>query len=785
MTHEIAMTLGILIVAVALFIHGRLRMDLVALMTLAALTLTGLVGYKEALSGFSNPAVVTVWAVFILSAGLSKTGVAGVLGRQILKLSGTSELRLLLVIMGTSAFLSAFMNNVGVAALLLPVTMDIARQTGTPPSKLLMPLAYSSLLGGLTTLIGTPPNILVADSLRTMGLQPFGLFDYTPVGGAVLLAGILFLATIGRRILPSRDMARESASNHHQDFRKLYDLEEQLYMVSLGKDAKLAGRTLAQSRLGISLGLNVIAIIRDGRTLPAPGADTMLEAGDRLVVQGNAKRIQKLQQRTHFELANGIQDVEALNGQEMELAELTLGPQSALAGRTLREAAFRTRFKVNVLAVVRPNGEETTRRLADYTLDPHDRLLVQGPKARIQALRESEEFTVSSGENASVYQLRERLLAIRIPADSILVGKNLSQSRFRMAYGFTVLEIMRDGERLPAPAPTEILKAGDILLVQGSPETFATLQGLRALQLEQTKPEALAKLESERSGLFETALAPRSKLAGKTPRELHFRQKYGVAILAIWREGRVYRANLADTRLRPGDALLLYGPRGQFKWLADEGEFLLLSETEEELAAVDSRKAPLAALIMGSVAVAALTGWLHISIAAVIGATLMVLSKCLTMEDAYKNIDWKSVFLIACMLPLGVAMEQTGAAAYLAEGMVGVVSGYGPYAVAAGLYILTSLATQIIPTAALVVLMSPIAYNTAISLDISPYSLMMVVAMSASASFGSPVSHPANVLVMGPGGYRFIDYTKLGMPLTLIVFIVVLLLTPILWPFHP
>ncbi|HSM58590.1 MAG TPA: SLC13 family permease, partial [Candidatus Sulfomarinibacteraceae bacterium] len=205
MTLPMALTFIILIIAVALFASGRLRMDLVALLVLSSLAVAGLVTPAEALSGFSNPAVVTVWAVFILSAGLSRTGVANVVGKQVLRLAGEGDLQLLVVIMVTAGAMSAFMNNVGVVALLLPVVMDVARRTGRAPSSLLIPLSFGALLGGLTTVIGTPPNILASDALRDAGFGAFGFFDFTPVGGAVALAGVLFMATVGRRLLPTQD----------------------------------------------------------------------------------------------------------------------------------------------------------------------------------------------------------------------------------------------------------------------------------------------------------------------------------------------------------------------------------------------------------------------------------------------------------------------------------------------------------------------------------------------------------------------------------------------------
>ena len=268
-------------------------------------------------------------------------------------------------------------------------------------------------------------------------------------------------------------------------------------------------------------------------------------------------------------------------------------------------------------------------------------------------------------------------------------------------------------------------------------------------------------------GLVEVVLSPRTTLAGKTLRQIHFRDKYGLSVLAIWREGRAYRSNLRDMALRFGDALLLYGPRERLQVLGAEPDFLVLTEAAQEAPRLN--KAPIALLIMAAVLTPVILDWLPIAIAAVAGVVLMVLTRCLTMEEAYRSIEWKAVFLIAGMLPLGIAMEQTGAASFLAEGMVGLVGPLGPLAVMAGLFLLAALASQVMPNPAVAVLLAPIALNTANDLGISPYPLMMAVAVSASAAFLSPVGHSANVLVMGPGGYRFSDYTKVGIPLTLVV----------------
>jgi di/tricarboxylate transporter len=291
---------------------------------------------------------------------------------------------------------------------------------------------------------------------------------------------------------------------------------------------------------------------------------------------------------------------------------------------------------------------------------------------------------------------------------------------------------------------------------------------------------AQVELETEMVGLVEAVLSPHSTLVNKTLREIHFREKYGLSVLAIWRQGRAFRTDLAEIPLQFGDAFLLYGPRNKISLLVDEPDFLVLGEELEE--APRREKAPLAVIIMSAVVISVLVGWLPISIAAVAGAAIMVLTGCLQMEEAYRQIDWRAVFLIAGMLPLGIAMEQSGAAQFLAEGMVSVVGGMGTTALMAGLFILTSVASQFMPNPVVTVLMAPIAINTAVDLSLSPYALMMVVAIAASASFMSPVGHPANVLVMGPGGYRFSDYIKVGIPLTIVVLIVTLLVLPVFWP---
>jgi di/tricarboxylate transporter len=293
----------------------------------------------------------------------------------------------------------------------------------------------------------------------------------------------------------------------------------------------------------------------------------------------------------------------------------------------------------------------------------------------------------------------------------------------------------------------------------------------------------LGAFESERLTLMDATLDPRSRLAGKSVGELNFRERYDIELAGIWREGETIGTDLADERLQIGDALLLLGPRDKLKLLDDDSDFLILTPLGRK--PPDTRRAPLAALIMLGVVVSVMLGYTPIAVAAVVGGSIMVLTGCLNMEQAYRAIDWRAIFLIAGMLPLGTAMQETGAASYLAGQVMNLLGDAGPWPVIGGLYVVTAVATMIIPTAALVVLMSPIVLSAMGDLGLQPETAMMAIALAASASFTSPISHPANILVMGPGGYRFVDYLKIGVPLTLVIFVTVMFLLPIFWPLVP
>ena len=782
MTIEIAAVLTILFIAIVLFTTEKVRMDIVGLMVLVSLALFGLVTPSEALSGFSSPAVVTVWAVLILSAGLSKTGVATILGSRLLAIAGNSEARLVFAIMMTAGILSGFMNSIGVASLMLPVVIDVAHRTETPPSKLLMPLAFASLLGGVITLIGTPPNILVSDVLKANGLKPFGMFDYSPTGLVALVAGVIFMTLIGRHLLSGHDIEKDTMRRQPGKIDDFFALNERLFAVNLPPDSTLAEKTLAQSRLGSILGLNVIAIIRHGQTNLAPEPHFVLKSGDRLIVGGRVDRFTQISGKHQLMVEDESLPIEYLKSEEIEFAEVGISPRSNLLGTTLGEIGFREKYGLNVLAIWQ-NGVPRRTNLQNIELQQGDILLVQGHQHRLQMLMEDPNFLISRIELADVYQLHERLLSVRLPPGSDLAGKTLAESRLGEAYRFNILGIVREGIPLLIPKSDERLLPGDVLYIEGKPEDLETLRGLQELEYESALHMDIAQLESDQVGLTEAVVSPHSSLAGKTLRNIHFREKYGLTVLAIWREGRPYRSFLRDMALNFGDALLIFGAREKFRMLGADQEFLVLTQDAQE--APRLHKMPLAFLVMGAVLLSVVMEWVPIAIAAVTGAVLMIIFGCLTPDEAYRAIQWRAIFLIAGMLPLGIAMEKTGTANFIADQMIGLLGSAGPLVVMTGLFILAALSSQVMPNPAVAVLLAPIALNTANDLGISPYPLMMAVAISASAAFLSPVGHPANLLVMGPGAYRFSDYLKVGIPLTVVLLILMMLVIPLVWPFYP
>ncbi len=592
MTTENILVLAILGVSIVLFVSERLRVDLIAMLVLITLSLTGLVTPEEAFSGFSSPAVVTVWSVYIVSGALFRTGVADVLARFMLRIAGTSYVRILITIMLTVGLMSSFMNNIGAVAILLPAVVSVARRINVAPSRLLMPMAFTSLLGGNMTLIGTPPNILASSIMETYGgLEPFGFFDFTPIGAIVLATGVLYFVFVGRHLLPDR----------------------------------------------------------------TPGGDADL---------------------------------------------------------------------------------------------------------------------------SQVYSIREFLSEVRVRDNSQLHGKSLAESQLGEEYDLTVLQVRRV-DRPPLNPTQEIrLRSGDILLVEGAPDEI--LRASEALGLEGLADWKFDDFSEDNQNLVEITLSPQSSIRGQTLKEADFRARFGLNVLAIQRRGKSLVSQLADIPLNFGDALLIRGPQDKIELLRRDPEFLILDTPPLETRRLE--KAPLSILVLVGVLVAVSARILPVSTAMLIGAMLMVLTRVINMDEAFQSIEWKSVFLIAGMLPMGIAMQNTGTALLIAEGIIDLVGGLGPIWVLMGVFLMTALTTEVMSNAAATVLVVPIAIDAARSLSANPQTFVMAVVVAAATSFLMPIGHQANVLVFGPGGYRFFDYTRVGVWLNIIIFIIVAIFLPIVWP---
>ncbi|UCC54700.1 MAG: SLC13 family permease [Anaerolineaceae bacterium] len=594
MTLDIALTLLIILAAMVLFATEKLRVDVVAILVLISVGVLGLIPREELFSGFSNSAVITVWAVYMVSGGLFKTGVADTIGKAILKVAGNREAGLIAVIMLSAGLISAFMNNVGAVAMLMPAIVGISRQTKVPVSKMLIPLAFASLLGGKMTLIGTPANILATGILAERGLPTFGFFEFTPIGVVVLATGILYMVTIGRRLLPVREGVHGKED--------VYRLRDYVTEVRVSPTSPLNGKSLFESHLGREYDFTVLAIQRENGDQPALHRETQIRSGDLLIIESSASDIMNARQSLGLTIAVDYElDIDSLEPGDVQVVEATLAPNSRMAGHSLRETRFRDRYGFNALAISRA-GEVITERLHDIPLQFGDALLLQGPRYRVESLEEGDDF-----------QLLE-------PVD---------------------LEIYRRSK-----APIAI----------------------------------------------------------------------GTLLFAI--------------------GLVVSGAMG-------------------------------------------------IALAMVIAAMIMILSGVLTIDEAYESVDWRTVFLVAGMLPLGLAMEETGTAKFLADIVLGAFGPYGPVATLAGIYLLAALITQPMSNAAAIVLVVPIALDTALGLGANYKTFTMAVVIGAATSFLSPVGHKANVLVFGPGGYKFTDYARVGALLTVVLLIVSLIFLPIFWPLFP
>src|SRR5512134_243442 len=590
MTLPILLLLVILAIALVLFWFEGVSPDVTALGVLLALILFGLVPLDQAFAGFGSDTVMVILGLLIMTAALMRTGVVELVGNKMLQFTSTRPASLLPLMMITVAVLGAFVSNTASAAFFLPVILGLNQSSRVSASRLLMPMAFASILSSSVTLIRTSTNVVISGLITQAGLPSIGMFELAPVGVPVMVAGLLYMQFVGRRLIPNR-----------------------------------------------------------------------------------------------------------------------------------------------------PPPESLT----------------------------------------DTFNLRPYLAELRIAPDSPLAGNTLGQSGLRQNYDLTVMAILREGQRLLDLAGDTKLQAGDKLLAQGSSESILRVKDLTGIDIQADAKFSDADLQSDGLGLAEVVLLPGSPFIGRTPKGLQMRERYQIQVLAINRRTGMIRSKIAETRLELGDVLLLQGEQKQIAALGADNAFDVLGVRTAQ--PFNRRQA---FTVMGIFAGALVLGSLKLvplPAAMLLGALLVFVTGCITPDDAYRQVDWKILILIGCMLGLGVAMESTGAAEYLATGLIALVGAWNPLWLLTGFFVLTVLLTQPMSNQAAAAVVIPVALQTATQLGLNPRTFAMMIAVAASTSYLTPLE-PACLMVYGPGRYRFIDFVKVGGLLSLVIYLLAIILTPLLWP---
>ncbi|MGE5603635.1 MAG: SLC13 family permease [Nitrososphaerales archaeon] len=593
MTIEIALLLLIVVVALVLFSFEWAPPDVTALGILLTLVLTGLLPADQAFAGFGSETVLMLLGLLILTAALVETGVVDLAGRVILRRASANPDQILAIVMLAGVTVSSFISNTAATAFLLPVVTGVAARLRISASRFLMPLAFGSILASSVTLVATSTNIVVSGMLVQHQMPPIGVFELTPVGLPIALAGLVYMLTLGRRLMPERH------------------------------------------------------------------------------------------------------EVEALTDE---------------------------------------------------------------------------------------FQLRPYITEIRLLSSSPLAGKTLAQSAFAQTLGVTALAVLRDGARLLAPGGDTKLMDGDTLLVQGQRDAILKLQAAKGIEVHADAQLSDRDLQADDTRLVEAVVLPGSPFIGRSLQGLGLREKHGLQMLALNRISGSVHDRLSEVRLRMGDVLLLQGRQAELSVLEEDNAFRVLGVVETKQ--LRPRRTGLATALFAGALILGASGVLSLAVAALLGALLAFLTRCITPEEAYRRVEWRALILIACMLGLGAALQQTGAAGYLAAQIVRLAGWAHPAWLLGGFFVLTVLLTQPMSNQAAAALLLPVALQAAAQTGLNPRPFAMMVAVAASCSYLTPLE-PACLLVYGPGRYRFRDFLKVGAPLTLLIFGIAMALVPRIWPLAP
>lgn len=592
MTWQMLFVFGLLVASFALMVWEKLSLDIVAMLTFSALLVTGILTPAEAFKVFGNEAAITIACMFILSAALERTGVIETIAHFLNRAVGRSDWTVLLVVLPIVAVVSAFVNNTPVVVVFMPIMISLAVARGLKPSKLLIPLSFASILGGLCTLIGTSTNILVSSTAEQMGQPPLRMFELGRVSWLLLGIGLVYLITVGRKLLPDRE-------------------------------------TLAS--------------------------------------------------------------------------------------------------------------------------------------------------TLQSTNN------KQYLTEVLVTAESPLVGKKLAETPLANQPKARVFEIIRDGEMVFTPLSELILQPGDRLRLTTPLASVLELNQLKGVELLPKAALGVELVGAQKAIIAESVIGPRSSLIGRSVRDVNFRRRYGVLVLAVHRQGINLQEDFADVKLHYGDTLLVEGPEPAMNRLRGHRDFLLLLDVPET--AKRRRKQAVAVGALGLVVGLATFNVLPIGALAVIAAVGVVATGCLDVDEAYESVDWKILFLIFGMLALGMALEKTKGAELVATTLIHGLGGFGPLVVLSAVVLLTSTLTNFLSNNAVAVLLTPIAIQAATALQVNPRPFIIAVALGASACFATPIGYQTNTLVYGAGGYKFRDFLKVGLPLNVLFCAFAVYFIPKFWPF--